>query len=239
MKKILSFVTLVTIALAITSCCNISRSDDDKKTVEAKNYNFEGFNKINASGAITVYYVQDSVYSIKVKSEGDKLLHKLDMKVEEDSTLSIVYHVKNSGIHIGTIGKSDEVKVYVSSPDLIGVSLTGACDFKSKKSIDTDVLVVNTKGSCDLLINELICDRLSYTGAGAGDMTINKVKGDALDVTNAGACDLVLKNAEFENASFNLSGASDVTVKGTIKNFTKQLSGACDLKVNGKKYEGI
>ena len=52
------------------------------------------------------------------------------------------------------------MEVYVTSPDLIGVTLKGSGEFISSEKVDSDNLEITLAGSGDILFTEIICDKI-------------------------------------------------------------------------------
>ena len=150
------------------------------------------------------------------------------------------------------LGDDDELAVYVTSPDLIAIRLNGSGDFISKQRIDTDKMDILLRGSGDIDVKDLICDRCEVELIGSGDIDLDRLDTKDLSASLVGSGDiglhlwntadarLALKGSGDIDASFHqncdavaceLRGSGDITLKGEVKRFSKEKSGSGDVSV--------
>lgn len=255
MKKIMTaalvcaFTTLATIGCSSEKVHGYLGSKKLSGEIVTDSRNIKGFNSVDILGSPTVYYTQGSTFSVRVKA--DKSIVKDIKTYVKGNTLTVTYD--NSTFNVLSFGDDDDnpIKVYVTSPDLIGVTLTGSGDFISEKNVDTDKMRIELKGSGDIDFKSLICDNLFTSLVGSGDIDIKKAdalsanieligSGDIeLNLANTKSTDIVLKGSgdieigfdKCGNVTSNLLGSGDITLKGDIKGISYGGLGAGDYNI--------
>ena len=254
MKKgqiLMSGIVLLTTAVTMTSCvssCNTNTLFGDKCIVEWRS--LRGFEEIEISGSPTVYYNQADSFSVKVKGP-ESLVENI---ITESNGKTLVIRNKGKfGMFNVQLGEEDELAVYVTSPDLTSISLNGSGDFISRQRIDTDDMDVTLRGSGDIQVNDLICDRCHVELIGSGDIDLSSVETQEASAVliGSGDIDLCLRNvddtrlslkgsgditAEFDkdcgSVDCDLRGSGDITLEGKVKKFSQYKSGSGDIDVD-------
>ena len=209
----------------------------------------KGFEKIEISGSPNVYYTQADSFSVKVKGSKDGLENILT-DVNE-GTLSIRNRGKMGIVNI-VIHDEDQAEIYVTSPDLVSVRLSGSGDFTSEKRVDTDQMEIVLRGSGDIAFTDLLCDDCHVELIGSGNIDIKRLEAKTSDATLVGSGDidldlwhvlstrLSLKGSGDINADFNdgcqavdceLRGSGDITLSGVVSRFSKHETGSGDVNV--------
>ena len=209
--------------------------------------------KIEISGSPNVYYTQADSFSVKVRGPKDGLENILtDVN---DGTLSIRNRGKMGVVNI-VIRDEDQAEIYVTSPDLVSVRLSGSGDFTAEQRIDTDQMEVVLRGSGDMRIKDLICDDCHVELIGSGDIDIDRLETKESDVTLVGSGDIViglwrvlsthlsLKGSGDIKVDFNegcqavnseLRGSGDITLRGVVSQFKMQKTGSGDIDTDHLK----
>lgn len=191
-------------ALSLSGCIVRSTAEKDRET---RNLAVKDFERIDISGSFDVVYEQGTEY--KVVAEGSKRqLDALDVK-SEGGTLSLAMKMMRLDVFRGGI------KITVSSPDLVGVTLTGNGDFEASGHVDTDEMWVRLTGNGDIDFYDLICDHLYVDLTGNGDVNV--------------------KNLVAGSTTLKLTGNGDIEVEGRTKKFDMQKRGNGDIDVSDLK----
>ena len=142
MKKVILSVVVLG---ALTSCVNFHYSKTAALAEENRQLN--GFERIELLGSLDVKYTQADSFSVLVKAPVE-VIKDVQTRVEGNK---LVVNMKGSNkfLNIG-VTNSDDVTVYVSSPDFIGIELKGSGDFDCVNLLDTDNLDISLKGSGDI-----------------------------------------------------------------------------------------
>jgi hypothetical protein len=149
-----------------------------------------------------------------------------------------------------------QAEIYVTSPDLVSVRLSGSGDFTAEQRIDTDQMEVVLRGSGDMRIKDLICDDCHVELIGSGDIDIDRLETKESDVTLVGSGDIViglwrvlsthlsLKGSGDIKVDFNegcqavnseLRGSGDITLRGVVSQFKMQKTGSGDIDTDHLK----
>jgi hypothetical protein len=244
MKKFFWFVLAVLVVVFSTRVYAFYGSDKVEERRPLK-----GFERIRLQGSPDIKYTQGKTWSVRVKAP-KSIIRKVQTRVEGNC---LVVSVKSGGFFSSMSLKGDDVTVYVTSPDLIGVEVHGSGDFESKSHVDTDNLDINLKGSGDIDFYDIICDRINVSLVGSGDVEIKKVitqysnvelvgSGDVkISQLNAkdtklelkGSGDIKVANQKCGTVSCRLVGSGDITLTGTIKQLNQTTRGSGDIHTAG------
>lgn len=235
MKKFfLPLFAVVAFAMSSCSTCgnsgfNFSYTTSDE--MELSTRDIRGFEKVEVIGSPTVFYSQADTFSVRVKGPKD-LVPNIITEVN-GNTLTI----RNKGkIGMVNFGHNKGLSVYVTSPDLVGVVLSGSGDFISENHIDTDVLKIQLKGSGDVKFADVVCDRCDAELVGSGDLDIDNLDTRETTATLIGSGDLDIRQMNAANTQLQLRGSGDIDVDfvsgcGSVK---AELQGSGDINLKGR-----
>ena len=223
MKKVL----LVILALSALTWCKAASMDTDDKNLAEQRRNLRGFERIELRGSLDVEYRQSASYSVVVKAP-KRVINKVETRVEAGK---LIVNMRGEGkfLNLG-VASSDDVKVYVSSPDLISVELKGSGDFDGKGHIDTDNLKLTLTGSGDMAFDDIICDGIDVSVKGSGDVDVKKVKTLKADINLIGSGDVKMTFADSGTVTSKLVGSGDIKLRGTVKEHHSQVRGSGDIE---------
>lgn len=249
MKKII-------LSIMAMACMAVTANAEMKE----KNIEVREFEKIELYGATKVVYTQGDKCSVTVKGEEehiDKIEaysngQTLSIRQIGDVTISrnIGFFDFLRGIKTGFREYTDAFVVYVTSPDIISVMLTGSGDFESRNHIDTDNMEILLVGSGDIDFDDIICDNITAELRGSGDIDIKKletikaeytVKGSGdIDVRQqnvrdtrmylVGSGDIKVNCKNCDNIDATVTGSGDITINGDFKNIKKTIKGSGDIR---------
>lgn len=242
MKKLFWIFVAVATVVASTSAYAFFGSD---KVEEGRK--LTGFERIRLQGSPDIKYTQGKTWSVRVKAP-KSIIRKVQTRVENKT---LVVSIK-SGFSFNRL-RDNDVTVYVTSPDLIGVEVQGSGDFESKSHVDTDNLAISLKGSGDIDFYDIICDRIDVSLVGSGDVDIKKVitqyssvelvgSGDVqISQLNAkdtklelkGSGDIKVASQKCGTVSCRLVGSGDITLTGSIKQLNQTTRGSGDINTAG------
>lgn len=194
----------------------------NKQVVKEKRQ-LKGFERIELLGSVDIKYRQGKAFAVEV-SAPKSVLRQVETRVTGNK---LTVNMKGDGKRFNFgVADSDDVEVYVTSPDLIGVTVKGSGDFDSKGRLDTDNLDVVLEGSGDIDFDDIICDRIKVALTGSGDVEVKTLKAlqTQVDVVGSGEVELSFRNSGSVDA--RLKGSGDIKLKGTVKSLTQQAKGA-------------
>jgi len=233
-------VLMTMMCLVATSCLNNGRrlaiiSDEPQASEQRRLRDFE---KIEVTGSPTVYYTQADTFSVRVKGP-ERFIKDIVTEVE-GHTLKI----RNRG-KVGIINITpdyDDAAVYVSSPDLTGVAVTGSGDFISRERVDTDKMSIRLRGSGDIDFKDIICDHCDTELTGSGDIDIDRLESRSSAILLVGSGDIEMKQWNVLKTDISLRGSGDICVDFVEGCQTAACSvlGSGDVSLKGKvgHYKG-
>ena len=248
----LANIVVLAMSLGLTSCMGEWKSQrilsNGPKVTETRA--LKGFEEIEISGSPRVCYTQADSFSVQVRGPQEAVDNILTDV--EGKTLTI----RNRGkIHLVNISfdEDDGLTVYVTSPDLTGIRLNGSGDFEAKGRVDTDKMDIVLRGSGDIDMKDIICDRCGVELIGSGDISLGSLDAIKASATLIGSGDvslgllhvkdtyLSLKGSGDINADFKegcgaveceLRGSGDISLKGKVQKFNQHKSGSGDIDIN-------
>lgn len=206
--------------------------------VFSKNYvtedrDIKGFEEIEVVGSPNVYYTQADSFSVRVKGPDNFVENILTEK--NGRTLTIRNKGKWGMVNI-TFSGEDELAVYVASPDLVGIRVNGSGDFVCDGLIDTDHMDITLRGSGDIAVDKLLCDRCHVELIGSGDVNLPSVEAQDVSATLIGSGDIDMNLRKVINTDLTLKGSGDIKVDlsdgcDAVKAF---LEGSGDIDLSGR-----
>lgn len=223
MKK---YFVLFVAVLALSSCVYRVKYTNNE-TMKSRTEQVSSFERIEVNGSPTVYYVQGDSVSVRAEGPEDALTR---LRLTSRKGL-LVIEPRDKLIDFGSDGISN-VTVYVSSPDLIGVSLRGSGDFKCEQPLDTDTLTLSLVGSGDIQFRSLVCDYVQAELVGSGDINLNQTETKWARFSLVGSGDIKAHFDRCRQASCELRGSGDMELSGTVNRLEQQVSGSGDINTS-------
>jgi hypothetical protein len=252
MKKIgFAVIATLVLAMSLTSCVrNMQRDHDGDDKIVTSQRVVRNFDKIVVSTSCDVHYVQGNAPSVRITGP-ERMLKRI---ITECNGNTLTIKLTKAGSLMEWY-EGDDVDVYVTSPDLIDVTMNGSGDFSADGKVDSDTLNISLFGSGDLNMSDIICDEMTTTLKGSGDIDIQRLECGKSSVFLSGAGDIdiqqfnvaqsnvVLRGVGDISIGFNhcgsaeceLYGVGDITLKGDVKSFKKSIMGTGDIDTNEMK----
>jgi len=215
-------VTIAMSVIIIASSCTVSVSGETVKEDRA----LANFSSIQLAIPADLYLSQGDSYSFTI--EGDK-----------DFLSQVITEVRGNSLVIKTEGwvnfgwRNLKVKVFVTMPQVNGLTVSGSGDIRAQTPIATDNLSVRVSGSGDVNISNLTVRDLDIAVSGSGDVKLSG-KGSAGDasVKVSGSGDVALQGLEFHNAKVSISGSGDAYLVVT-QSLEARVVGSGDIVYSG------
>jgi len=191
---------------------------------------------ISGSGDLTVGDVSNET-TVKISGSGD-------FQAGDVTDLQI----KVSGSGDGSFGNvtvsaRDATEVSVSgSGDLEIAKINGDADMRLSGSGNAEIealhgsLIYEGRGSGDIVIDDIIAERVSVRTGGSGDVDVNDGTIGTLLVTASGSSTLDL-DIIAEDVMIKSSGSSDVNIDDATGERDIRVSAAGDVRIGRKSYE--
>lgn len=222
MKRILVLAVLAT--LVLTSCRYFGgRRVSGNGNIVSQNRTTGSFSSVDVSGAIDVYIKQDSSQSIRV--ETDENLQELVDVYEQNGRLYI------SPRDNFNLNPSKSVKVFVSSPQIHSLEVSGASNVVGENRISSsESFEIDISGASEVKI-DLNAPRVDVDLSGASELHIAGETRD-FNVEGSGASGIKGFDLKTENTSIDISGACSAEVFASVKADIRA-SGASSVKYRG------
>lgn len=163
------------------------------------------FKGVSLSISGDLYLTQSNETSVVVeasKSDLEKIV-----TVVENGILKI--KTKKGSWRIG------DVVIYVSSPTLEKISVSGSGDIYSKGTIKSDEMSIGVSGSGDILIKDLQVTECDIRIAGSGDVEVAGVSKEELEISISGSGDANTAELESQEVDVHISGSGSAKVWAT------------------------
>lgn len=174
------------------------------------------FDALDISGGQEVVLMNGENYSVVIETHANLLEH-IDV-VLKNTTLSFEY--KN-------IKRYDEMKFFITSPDIKMIKASGASELNTPETIEGDDLKIIASGASEVKL------RINYNSvltkaSGASEVRLEG-KATSHQVAASGASEVNAKGLETTNTVANAGGASEIFVNAS-SDLTYDVSGASEVK---------
>lgn len=189
------------------------------------------FNGICAAGSVDVVLAQGDKYGAAIRANNQEVIDYLVIYVK-NNTLNI--ETKDKSLNKNIFDDFDDVVVYVTTPDINSIDLTGSGDVKICTPFKTSDVVIQLAGAGDIDIEGLFtCNNLSVSIAGTGDVEFDQIKAINVNTSIAGSGSVEYRNMDVENAVSRIAGAGDIKLQGKVKTHSEDIAGSGTIDTSG------
>ncbi|HZK08804.1 MAG TPA: DUF2807 domain-containing protein [Bacteroidales bacterium] len=181
------------------------------------------FIKIDVNGAFDVFLTQQPATTLTVEAD-ENLMDQITTEVRNQVLTISSKQIKNP----------TKLNVYISSPTIEFIRMSGASNLTGENTIQGQALDITTSGATDLRLNVNV-DVLSVNASGASVITLSGTAKELL-ATASGASDVKASKLQVTDATADASGAANINVNALGKVHTTT-SGAGDIDLSGKAAE--
>jgi len=209
---ITAIATLITMSL-LTSCEKIKGKGD----VITESRSAETFNTVSLAMSATVYYTQDSLYSILISGQ-ENIISQIQTQVEGSELLIRLKH----GV---ILSNYEPIRIYITAPDVNGLDVSGSGDIFTEMPWVAGETTLNISGSGSINLAGISAENLTVNISGSG--TIRAASGsvtlEKLKISGSGTIDLRSVEAGTVYSTTSGSGNTyvyakdllDVTISGS------------------------
>ena len=186
------------------------------------------FDEIDLAGGMNVVLEQGTTYSARVETSAAAFEH-------------VVIYVANHTLHIGNkrtqTGSlpADSVTVYVTTPSLNEIELSGAGNITSTQPLNATNMHIELTGSGNIDIASLTCTELDVELTGSGNITIGTLHASDVDTSITGSGNVTFKNITALRAESEISGSGFITLSGHVDSHREDISGTGAVNTQGLK----
>ena len=191
---------------------NVSNDNEEQQTqvpVVGKLTNMKQFVDVNVVGDMKIVYNYENNYTVKVESSNEVYIcSKNDNNVKD------------------SVDVMKDVKVYVSSPDLHNVKVTGGGSFSTSSPIDASHFDIKLTGSGNVGFSNMISSNsIDVNVTGSGSVSVADLKCVKLMTLVTGSGSVAFDSVNVEEAKSSVTGSGSITMKGKVGNHIKQING--------------
>lgn len=206
-------------AISLASCTALAQVKQPRQ--------LSGFEKVSSSGGIDVILSQGSSTSVVVEASPEAQDHVVTEI--EDGTLKIGWERNYSWRNL--LSSHRKVNVYITTPRLSGLVLSGGSDAKGLSNFSADAFQIQASGGSDVRLT-LNAKSLTIQASGGSDVDLaGRVERQKVSVS--GGSDYNAFALQSTTATVDASGGSDanVSVDGEL---SSNASGGSDVRYKGR-----
>ncbi len=234
MSKIYTLLAAALIAVLPLSARTVANPELNAKQ-ETKEYKFNNFTGIDASWIYQVELVQAPRHAVRVDAP-DYLMPFVNVDVRGGILVLSVGDLPRDVRRRVENGSRNQVRVYVSMPDLTVLRMSGAAkltakgDFSSRKNFEMRLSGATTVQGLSIKASDADIDA---SGAAKFDL---EGKFDKMNVRGSGSLNAIIA-ADIKTTDLGLSGATKLSLKGKLGDVTLRGSGAANTELIGSIEE--
>lgn len=234
MSKIYTLLAAALIAVLPLSARTVADPELNAKQ-ETKEYKFNNFTGIDASWIYQVELVQAPRHAVRVDAP-DYLMPFVNVDVRGGILVLSVGDLPRDVRRRVENGSRNQVRVYVSMPDLTVLRMSGAAkltakgDFSGRKNFEMRLSGATTVQGLSIKASDADIDA---SGAAKFDL---EGKFDKMNVRGSGSLNAIIA-ADIKTTDLGLSGATKLSLKGKLGDVTLRGSGAANTELIGSIEE--
>lgn len=189
------------------------------KNVVKQERTIPAFTVLRVGGAFNVYFTQKDETSLVLEAD-ENLMDKIETSVSGNLLNITTRNIKNA----------TTLNIYLSSPKLEEINISGAATIQSENTITVTELRIYASGAAEVEL-EVDVENLNTKATGASEVKISGNAGQHT-VVASGAADVKAAKLITNSTDANASGASHVSINATEEVNTSS-SGAGNISVSG------
>lgn len=232
MRKLFLIIAIAICMGAITA----KGKDRLEKTVQVTQ-----FDKVSLTAGFVVKYTQGLNHECTIFASPKDMEHvKAEVKNNQLYLSVIIDKKKMKKMKYSTSILSEDVIVYVTSPELVKASCVGSGEFIATTDIKSEDVKFDISGTGEIKLKKVTADNMTLNIAGAGDIKIDNV--DAVCqktvLSVAGAGEISASFTDCNELKCSIAGAGEIELKGKVANYSESIAGAGNIKKDGLKITG-
>ena len=232
MRKLFLIIAIAICMGAITA----KGKDRLEKTVQVTQ-----FDKVSLTAGFVVKYTQGLNHECTIFASPKDMEHvKAKVKNNQLYLSVIIDKKKMKKMKYSTSILSEDVIVYVTSPELVKASCVGSGEFIATTDIKSEDVKFDISGTGEIKLKKVTADNMTLNIAGAGDIKIDNV--DAVCqktvLSVAGAGEISASFTDCDELKCSIAGAGEIELKGKVANYSESIAGAGKIKKDGLKITG-
>ena len=164
------------------------------------------FSSISLSIPADIYLTQENDTKVVIEAE-QKILDLIRTEVVGDN---LKIKLKTGKWYIRG---NKHIKIYVSTPDVEGLFLSGSGNIKAETQIKTESFDFAISGSGNIMIDDLVASDIEGHISGSGDIDLSGSKtAETMEISISGSGDLFAENLKVNSVEIRISGSGTCKV---------------------------
>ena len=231
MKQIFTIAISLIIMCWVTSCANVNPDEKQSTQVSTigKATTMKQFVDINVVGAMQVFYSLGNNHTVRVEAQRETF-EKLVIYVKENE---LYISSKDENFGLDSLSMMNDVKVYVTSPSLCAVQMTGEGAFTASSPLDVSLLDIKLTGSGNITFNKKVnaSKDLDVELTGSGTIDFSDLSSVKLKTQVTGSGSVNYENLSVEEADSRITGSGSINMRGAIDENSRTISGSGKINV--------
>ena len=224
MRKLFLIIAIAICMGAITA----KGKDRLEKTVQVTQ-----FDKVSLTAGFVVKYTQGLNHECTIFASPKDMEHvKAEVKNNQLYLSVIIDKKKMKKMKYSTSILSEDVIVYVTSPELVKASCVGSGEFIATTDIKSEDVKFDISGTGEIKLKKVTADNMTLNIAGAGDIKIDNV--DAVCqktvLSVAGAGEISASFTDCDELKCSIAGAGEIELNGKVANYSESIAGSGRIK---------
>ncbi len=217
-RLLFAVIAIAVVCYAMQSCVIHVHAHEDRNygPTQTEQRDLSGFTGVDAGGVFDIEIQKASQFSVSIEA-GEELLPLIETEVS-NQTLRIKFD--------RSVRNVDDVKVFISMPELNHVDLSGASSVQVESGFVAEKFSLDMSGAAsavlDVAVNQLVVDL-----SGASDLEL-KGKAYSMELDSSGAAEVNAEEMVIKDAVIDLSGASEISLNITGE-LVAEASGASEI----------
>ena len=191
------------------------------------------FDKVSLTAGFVVKYTQGLNHECTIFASPKDMEHvKAEVKNNQLYLSVIIDKKKMKKMKYSTSILSEDVIVYVTSPELVKASCVGSGEFIATTDIKSEDVKFDISGTGEIKLKKVTADHMTLNIAGAGDIKIDNV--DAVCqktvLSVAGAGEISASFSDCDELKCSIAGAGEIELKGKVANYSESIAGSGRIK---------
>ncbi len=225
MKTIKLSLLILAVAGSLLSCKKGGFCHKGDGEIITEERNLTGFSEIELSTSANLVITQGDTYSVKIEASQNL------MEIIKTNVSNSILRIKRK--NNTCLKGSNPITVFVTTPDISRISVSGSGDIRSKNLITSNNLSVSITGSGDIRLDSLDVNDINVKVSGSGSLLMfASDTAQYQDIKISGSGGINALNMPVNNSKISISGSGNCKVN-VIKDLDVKISGSGSVVYKG------
>ena len=240
-RRIFVMLGLLMATMVLSSSCSCSMNSGSiggELSYKDSELAVKPFSKIEVETIADVFYTQNDGDKQSVQFDFSKIKDAdLQKKFKENMVAiyregKVIIGLKHKIMGITNLKQGERVRVMITSPDLVKVTLEGVGTFQTD-AINSDVFGVDNEGVGNITIEKMLVNNLTVDNEGVGNVKIGELQADQVSIDNEGVGNVTIDQFKGGKMDIDNDGVGNVKVQVDCQTIKATLEGVGGIKLSG------